>query len=473
MDEADSGRSMLGWDILRQNVAFGAFHNSAERYDPPKCHPGTREAVLRKIMEWIKDPENLRFFLWLYGPAGSGKSAIAQTIAEMLHAAGILAASFFFSRTTAGRNNDRLFIPTIAFQLCLLIPETREIVGKTVDEDPSIFSRSLPVQLQELVLNPLNRAMQDEKVMTRLRKHPNVIIIDGLDECGDGKSQRQILDALSAAAHQFNIPISFLIASRPELEIRQAFNSIPLSSLMLGLPLDDTYLPNNDIRTFLISKFNQIKKEHLLGIYLPAIWPSEEDLDTLIHKASGQFIYASVVVKYTESPRHRPEDRLRVILGLSPSLAKDSPFAVLDALYHQILFSAEEPEKVLEILSYIILWVENPLEIGFGLSDDRRRSPLYIEGVLGYQPGDLDILLSDMHAVLNIPRDRTHEISLYHASLGDFLLDPSRSQAFFIDVKKGHTRLARKYIQFTSGRPEVGNSRRLFPPLWSIARNRA
>ncbi|KAF8951917.1 hypothetical protein BDZ97DRAFT_832186 [Flammula alnicola] len=407
-------------------------------------------------MEWIEDPDNLRWFLWLYGPAGSGKSAIAQTIAEMLHAAGILAASFFFSRTAAGRNNDRLFIPTIAFQLCLLIPENREIVGQTVDQDPSIFSRYLPTQLQKLVLNPLNRTLQDEKLMKRLRQRPNVIVIDGLDECGDGESQRRILDALSAAVHQFNIPISFLIASRPELEIRQAFNSNPLSSLMLGLPLDDTYLPNNDIRTFLISKFNQIKEEHSLGIYLPAIWPSKEDLYTLIQKASGQFIYASVVVKYTESPRHRPEDRLGVILGLSPSPASDGPFAVLDALYYQILSSAKEPEKVLEILSFIILWMEVRLHSnGAPLLEGRQKSPCYIEGLMGYQPGDLDILLSDMHAILNIPQDRTREISLYHASLGDFLLDPSRSQTFFIDVKKGHTHIARKYIQLILGRSEA------------------
>ena len=57
------------------NISVNAFHNSSERFDPPKCHPNTRVAVLTEIMEWIK-PETNEDVLWLYGSAGVGKSAI-------------------------------------------------------------------------------------------------------------------------------------------------------------------------------------------------------------------------------------------------------------------------------------------------------------------------------------------------------------------------------------------------------------
>ena len=77
-------------ELLQQYIAPGAFHNSDERYDPPKCHPHTRKAVLKKIVEWVKDMDKVAMFLWLYGPAGAGKSAIAQTIAELLEEAGLL-----------------------------------------------------------------------------------------------------------------------------------------------------------------------------------------------------------------------------------------------------------------------------------------------------------------------------------------------------------------------------------------------
>jgi thymidylate kinase len=41
-------------------------------------------------MDWVKNPNKVALFLWLYGPAGTGKSAIAQTIAELLEKAGFL-----------------------------------------------------------------------------------------------------------------------------------------------------------------------------------------------------------------------------------------------------------------------------------------------------------------------------------------------------------------------------------------------
>ena len=58
-------------ELLQQHITPGAFHNSDERYEPPKCHPRTREAVLKKIEDWVKDANKVALFLWLYGPAGS------------------------------------------------------------------------------------------------------------------------------------------------------------------------------------------------------------------------------------------------------------------------------------------------------------------------------------------------------------------------------------------------------------------
>ena len=94
-------KSIESADILHRATATAAFHNSDERFDPPKCHPNTCIAVLKNIMWWIKWEEDLdAFIMWVYGPAGSGKSAIAQTIAEMCEDKMILLASFFSQGTT-------------------------------------------------------------------------------------------------------------------------------------------------------------------------------------------------------------------------------------------------------------------------------------------------------------------------------------------------------------------------------------
>ena len=111
--------------LLQRHIAPGAFHNSDERYDAPKCHPRTRRAVLEKIMDWAKDANKVALFLWLYGPAGAGKSAIAQTIAELLEEAGFLAAAFFFSRNAVGRNDKAPLVATLVYQLVKSVPEIR------------------------------------------------------------------------------------------------------------------------------------------------------------------------------------------------------------------------------------------------------------------------------------------------------------------------------------------------------------
>jgi hypothetical protein len=115
-----------GIDILLEASAPGAFHNSGERFNPPRCHPKTRIHIIAKIMNWIVgEVEWDRFVMWLYGPAGAGKSAIAQTIAEHCHASHLLLASFFFSRTDPKRNNEKSLIASIAYQITLNVPEAR------------------------------------------------------------------------------------------------------------------------------------------------------------------------------------------------------------------------------------------------------------------------------------------------------------------------------------------------------------
>jgi hypothetical protein len=130
-------------ELLQQHIAPGAFHNSDERYDPPKCHPHTRRAVLKKITDWVKDANKVALFLWLYGPAGAGKSAIAQTIAELLEKAGLLAAAFFFSRNSAGRNNKTPLVATLVYQLVTSIPEIRVHVLEALERTPPSFHTRL------------------------------------------------------------------------------------------------------------------------------------------------------------------------------------------------------------------------------------------------------------------------------------------------------------------------------------------
>jgi len=247
----DSHFEFVVMELLHQHIAPGAFHNSDERYDPPKCHPHTRKAVLKKIMDWVKDANKVALFLWLYGPAGAGKSAIAQTIAELLEKEGLLAAAFFFSRNAAGRNDKTRLVPTLVYQLVKSIPEIRAHVLEAVEQDPALFSCSIDTQIQALIVKPLNAAANEETLAPILFSRPRLIILDGMDECSTTSAQTQILNALSTATKHLHIPLFFLIASRPEQDIRQVFNDEnDLGSLSFSIALDDTYRPDDDIRVF-------------------------------------------------------------------------------------------------------------------------------------------------------------------------------------------------------------------------------
>ena len=56
------------------------------RFDPDKgCLPGTREAIIEEITQWVNSPvgDNISRIFFLSGVAGSGKSAIAHTVAHL------------------------------------------------------------------------------------------------------------------------------------------------------------------------------------------------------------------------------------------------------------------------------------------------------------------------------------------------------------------------------------------------------
>jgi len=444
-------------EILQRYIAPSAFHNSEERYDPPKCHPHTRRAVLRKIMDWAKDANKLALVLWLYGPAGAGKSAIVQTIAELLEEAGLLAAAFFFSRNAAGRDDKTPFVATLVYQLVISIPEIRTHVLEAMKEDPALFSRSTKAQIYALIVKPLNAVATDETLAPILLSRPRLIIVDGLDECRTTSAQTHILNALSIATKDLRIPLCFLIASRPEQDIRKAFNDQNgLGSLSFSLALDDTYQPDHDIRVFLQSTFDEIKRNHPSRAHLPPLWPSQRDIQGLVEKSSGQFIFASTVAKYVKSHHHWPPDRLKIIFGQSEP-GQETPFAELDSLYHLILSSIADIEKLRDVLMFLVF---RPFWQGVIWT----QTTTFIEKFLFYRPGEIDMILTYLHSIIYVPPpgDQFGKLRFFHASLPDFLLDRSRSMNLFLDQGAAYAKiigLAVKHINDITESPMSENNR--------------
>ena len=395
---------MLEFDRLQKFISEHASYDSIARFPPPRCYPETRVEVLKAITDWIDDPEPREQIFWLNGPAGTGKSAITQTIAERLKDTQ-LAASFFFQRNTSDRGvADRLFL-TLAWQLAMSIPEIRPYLESTLKTERSIHAKSIDVQFDSLFVQVFEKFLRDNP---DLRLQKSLVVIDAVDECATDQDQRMIL-ALIGAKMPNRAPLRFLISSRPEPHIKETFDTSVMKNASRALVLDNKFAPNDDIRMYLAGEFNRIFMERRT---LPP--PSIADItNRLVLISSGQFIYASTVVKFIDDPDENPEKQLDIILGIRRSTS--SAYTQLDQLYIQIL-SQQQNIRLLKGVFLLIL--------AFGQIDLERACQL-----LRTKKEDLKLKLRRLHSLLHVSDTG---IKPYHLSLLHFLEDRKRAGKYHI-----------------------------------------
>ena len=375
------------------------------------CLRGTRKEVLWEIECWLNSRQGQRVF-WLNGLAGTGKSTIAQTFAEMCFADGKLGASFFCSRDFEGRRNLQMIIPTLAFQLAYRYLPFRQELLQVLRAHRDVGQESLCSQMEKLIVGPL-----------RATSISTVIIIDALDECKDEEPASAILSVLSRYIP--DIPaVKFFITGRPEVRIRSGFR---LKSL---LPITEVFklhevkpeVVDNDIKLFFQSQLANLA-ETRSDCDSIGDWPTSSDIETLCKKAAGFFIYASTVIKFISSEDDSPTERLAIITSLPQSTTEEGKSGV-DQLYTKVLqqaFTNVHPDSSQRYLRFqivvgTVLTIFNPLSIK-GLSD-----------LLGYGTQYIRSTIRSLHSLLIVPEGIEDPICVFHKSFPDFLMDPHRCQ---------------------------------------------
>ncbi|TFK18202.1 hypothetical protein FA15DRAFT_649727 [Coprinopsis marcescibilis] len=436
-----------GFDELRSHVVAGALYNSAERFDPPKCDEDTRVILLQELMDWVKDRLVARRILCMTGPAGSGKSALQQTTIEGSVKDGNLLAAFFFFAGDGNRNLLDPLIPTIAFQIAQVITEADELIILAVERNPTIFKLKMEAQAEFLIIEPLRQAMSVSGVSTA--NWPRTIFIDGIDECRGEENQSRLLSVVKAITLAFSdteFRIKFLLASRPEYAMRKAISpkgvlgTTPDLLHRIELSKHDA---TSDIRRFLQCHLRKIGSDSDYPLPSTDVWPSDEDIDTLVDNASGQFIYAATVVKYLSDRRRSPFKYLQLILSLRPGVSQEErPFDTLDTLYANIFVAAQatysasrksnDPQAIVRYIRMLQIVEEQGRTITIHS----------LERIMSLDRGELDIVVSDLHSIVKSLRD--HDMNLkdaifqlrfHHKSVSDFLDDPSRSGPLFVSLQ--------------------------------------
>ena len=145
--------SAIGIDILYEASDPGAAIDSQDHYDR-RCFPGTREQYISDITNWVTESvDSPASMYWMRGPAGVGKSAIAQTCAEKLKDTGHLGATFFF--TFKRYDNPLRLFTSIAFQLTTVLPDYHDAVNERISKDRSLVGKKISAQFRSLIVEPL------------------------------------------------------------------------------------------------------------------------------------------------------------------------------------------------------------------------------------------------------------------------------------------------------------------------------
>jgi hypothetical protein len=265
-----------------------------------------------------------------------------------------------------------------------------------------------------------------------------LVLIDGLDECLDKNAQTNLIYFLSSSVARYQLPLKFLIVSRPEPHLKSAIGLASEQAIISRLELNDDFQPDEDIRHFLTDKFDEIKRCHEFRSQIPPFWPSEQQIETLVHKASGQFIYAALAVRFIDSPCDSPLRQLDIVLELRPPINHNLPFAELDALYAHILSCAKNVDLVLRILGVNNIFVAL-----------RYRRPTSATGsVLGLEKGDVHIYLGPLTSLLQVLEvwGECH-ITLHHSSFMDFLHTQERSKDYYVDNWTSYTLVTQWALQ--------------------------
>ena len=407
--------------------------------------PGTRVDILRDIEKWMLSPEAQQIF-WLVGMAGTGKTAIAQTICALIygHETAILGGSFFCSRSSGSlaQRDVHCVVPTLAQLLARQSTEFSNALADELARDPDILHKTVATQVERLLYTPLLALLNFHR--------PIVFVIDALDECGDQSAvdeveSHQIVSDMLEALVNFSrsnkkLPVKFLVTSRPETHIRDTHVSDVTFSTVLHLHTVNKAQVTEDIRLYIGTRITSSPRLRLKF--------TQNDVDMLAQLCDGLFIVATTALQYTlgagldAAPR-----RFKTLLNSAGDGLSIGAAAPLDRMYGLILedaagagqSDADELQEMLQLLASI-------------LSARTTLSVVSVAEILGVEHDDVRARLCRLHAVVHIAEDDAEpSLRTLHASFGDYLFSRA-PENMRISASLGHTLLARGCLRVMAER---------------------
>jgi hypothetical protein len=373
--------------------------------------------------------------------AGTGKSTISRTVAQMFADEGILGASFFFKRGELDRGSAARLFTTISAQIIAREPSLAEHVRAALDEDSTIPNKSLKVQFEKLILEPLSRLKGDVIKPRRM-----VLVIDALDECEGEDNIKLMIHLLSRLKTLHTVQLVAFVTSRPELPIRLGFEDIRGRYEDLVLHEIEISVIENDITAYLEDELEKIRTQYNNSVgderQLIDTWPGQAAIENLVNMAVPLFIFAATVCRFISDRRcGGPELQLQKVLKYQTRSQQSKLDATYLPILDQLIAGLDRSERrdfignFRRIVGSIVL-LNEPL------------STPSLASLIGVPKEVLDSKLDLLHSVLSIPTDSASPIRLFHLSFRDFITDPTKcdTNPFWIDERAGHETIATRCL---------------------------
>ncbi|KZT34382.1 WD40 repeat-like protein [Sistotremastrum suecicum HHB10207 ss-3] len=401
---------------VTQNIAFDVNLNDMQyvgdaSYLPEKaCFPGTRAEIIDTITQWAVrpiQPEGASLF-WLNGFAGSGKSAIAHTVANLFSSGKRLGGTYIFDASHATERRADTVFSKISRDLAGMSNDWKKALGAVVQESPELrHTPSVRRQFDELILRPA-------KEMTFVG--PILIVIDALDECGGTPdSRKELLNILASRLPELPPNFRVLLTSRTEKEIEDAFNHrTHITQLDLqGVSHNST---SADLAIYYKMRLGQLPD-------LEPKWSNGAWVPALIERSEGLFQWAFTACEFVLEPGWEPVERLESLISTTELTGIDKLYR---AILHHIFGFTDDDARLPRFRSVLgrVLCVRQPLSIAD------------LTAIRGPQESASATrsIVRLMGSVLSGVSSDSSPIRALHTSFRDFLFSPERSGIYHVDA---------------------------------------
>jgi hypothetical protein len=243
-----------------------------------------------------------------------------------------------------------------------------------------------------------------------------------------------------------NVPINLIITSRPEQTIvnmlitEERPGRVHREDLQAIKPAD----VQADIRRYLTAEMRRIGGA--------TDWFKPFEMEELISRTGGLFVYASTVIKFVGEVRYSPRSRLDIVLGTAKGKSNTvNPYEMLDNLYMQLLYTAVQKDKEPIVYSGTLLSQDSPLVdaelcrrlrivIGSIVLLQDPATPDALAGLLFGENKEESVMTTQaLTAVLLV--EEGAPIRTLHPSFREFLLDNGRCSDLRFQINQGERHL--------------------------------